>query len=146
MTLLKDETTARLDEVQKAGTESLGLYEDLAERIDDRALAALVRARLEEQKRLLERLAELRRERGDLPQAGDPERSHLEAAGAVVRAILLPGATTAHYVESLLGAAVETGRALDAAASLALDPETRRLLDALAASNGAFIEALRERL
>ena len=146
MSLLKDDATTRLDDLNLAGAEALGLYEDIGGRIDDASLSGLLAAQISTQRALLERIADLRRARGELPHAADPERSHLEAAEAFVRAIVLPGETETHYVESLLGAAATVGRNIDDALSLDLDGEMRALLEELGNGNAAFEAQLRSRL
>lgn len=143
MSIMKDETTARLDDLHRDGMEALGVFDDLARRIDDDDLRDLVAAHADAQRELLERIATVRRARGEMPHAGDPERSHLEAAGAVVRAALLPGRNTTHYVETLLEAARNVERHVDAALSLDLDAQLRRVLEAFRADNVAFDDALR---
>lgn len=143
MSLLKDETTVRLDDVNRAGMEALELFEDLGEGIEDAALRTVVSAHAEAQRRLLERITALRRARGEMPQAADPERSHLEAAGAQLRAALLPGETSDRYVGSLLDAASHVEAAVDAALTLELDRELRTLLEACRSDNHRFRAALR---
>lgn len=143
MSLLKDPVTLRLDAVAATATETLGLYRDLEAVIDDQGLEALLAEQGSKQAELLQRVDELRRGRGDLPQAGDPERSHLEAAGAYLRAKLLPGETTAHYAESLLHAAAEVSARLDEALHLDLDPALRGLLEELSDTNRELERALR---
>lgn len=146
MTLLKDDRTLRLDDLDIAASEAEALYEDLERRIDDDALRALVAEHAAAQREALGRVDEIRRARGDLPQAGDPERSHLGAAGAALRALVLPGDPAAHYVESLLDAAAKVSAALDDALAIDLDPDLRRLLTDLKDRNAAFETALRARL
>ena len=145
MTLIKDEVTAKLDAVGRTGIEAIGLFEDLAGRLEDSALEEAVAAHAAAQRRLLERAADLRRARGEMPQAADPERSRLEAAGAFVRAALLPGAAPEHYVESLLDAAAKVGDAVAAALALELPPEIRALLESFERDNDAFRRTLGSR-
>ncbi|HEX6992761.1 MAG TPA: hypothetical protein VF339_01305 [Gammaproteobacteria bacterium] len=146
MSFVKDEATARLDDLYREGMEAVGVFDDLAQSIDDADLENLVASHASAQRTLLERAAALRRARGEMPHAADPERSHLEAAGAFVRAVLLPGQTAAHYVETLLEAVRKVDRHLDAALALDLDAKLRRVLEALRDDNAAFDEALRKRL
>lgn len=145
MSLLKDEKTTRLDDLHRAGAEALGLYQDLEARVEDETLRAVLVPHIDAQRGLLERVAELRRETGQLPQAADPEVSHLEAAGALVRAAVLPGGTETHYVESILDAAADVDRHLGEALSLDLDGALRRLLESFQTENQAFERALRDR-
>ena len=145
MSLVKDPATVRLDDLHREGMEAIGVFEDLAERIDDAGLEGLVAAHGAAQRNLLERIADLRRARGEMPHAGDPERSHLEAAGAFVRAVLLPGQTSDHYVESLLEAAGRIEEHLGAALALDLAPEVRDLLESFRRDNTDFRQALRQR-
>lgn len=146
MTLLKDEMTARLDAVGCIGMETIGLLEHFEDRLDDPALRRLVASHAAAQRRLLERTADLRRERGDLPQTADPERTHLDTAGAVVRAALLPGNASEHYVESLLDAADRVEEAIDDALSLEPPPEIRALLESFKRDNEDFRRVLRSRI
>ena len=146
MSLLKDEATTRLDDLNLAAAEALGLYEDIGGRIDDKSLSGILTAQISAQRTLLERIADLRRARGELPHAADPERSHLEAAEAFVRANLLPGESSTHYVESVLDAASTVQRYVDGALSLCPDDEMRALLEELGNTNAAFEAALRSRL
>ncbi len=146
MTLIKDEATAKLDAVGRAGMEAIGLFEDLAERLEEPALRETVASHAAAQRYLLERTADVRRARGELPQASDPERPHLEAAGAVVRAALLRGDANEHYVESLLDAAARVGEAVEAALdSRELPAEIRALLEAFKRDHDAFRHTLRSR-
>lgn len=146
MSFVKDEATSRLDDLYREGMEAVGVFEDLEERIEDVDLKGLVSAHAAAQRRLLERSADLRRARGEMPHAGDPERSHLEAAGAFVRAVLLPGETGGHYVESLLDTAAKVEKLLDDALALDLDGEMRRALESFREDNAAFLSELRKRL
>jgi hypothetical protein len=146
MTLIKDETTARLDDLYRTGMEAIGLFEDLEERIPDADLRARVTAHTEAQRRLLDRSAELRRARGELPHAADPERSHLEAAGTFVRAMFLPGESSEAYIDSMLEAVAEVERCLDEALKLQLAPELRHLLESFKRDSDAFRHELRARL
>ena len=146
MSLVKGEITARLDDLHREGMEAIGILEDLEERIDDADLKGLVAAHASAQRTLLERTADLRRKRGEMPHAADPERSHIEAAGAFVRAVLLPGQTSSHYVESLLDTASKVERHLDAALALDLESDMRSLLERFRNDNAAFQAALRKRL
>src|SRR5690606_24181770 len=68
MTLIKDEATAKLDAVGRAGMEAIGLFEDLAERLEEPALRETVASHAAAQRYLLERTADVRRARGELPQ------------------------------------------------------------------------------
>lgn len=145
MTLVKDEATARLDDLYRSGMEAVGLFEDLDERIEDVDLKSLVAAHAAAQRRLLERTADLRRGRGEMPHAADPERSHLEAAGAFVRAMILPGQTSQHYIDSLLETAETVETHLDEALALQLDAEMRRLLESFRDDNASFQAELRRR-
>jgi len=63
-----------------------------------------------------------------------------------VRANLLPGESSTHYVESLLDAASTVQRYVDGALSLCPDDEMRTLLEELGNTNAAFEAALRSRL
>ena len=146
MTLIKDEATARLDDLHREGMEAIGVFEDIEEQIDDPDLKGLVAAHASAQRRLLQQAADLRRERGEMPHAADPERSHLEAAGAFVRAVLLPGETSGHYVESLLEAAGKVETHLDGALALDLDSKLRALLESFRDDHAAFQTELRKRL
>ena len=146
MSLLKDEVTARLDDLQRAGMEALDLYQDIENRTDDETLRELLAPHIDAQRSMLERAADVRRELGQLPQVADPERAHLEAAGAFVRAMVLPGASTTHYVESLLDAAETVDRCLADALGLELDGRLRRALESFARENDAFRRALHARL
>lgn len=145
MTLVKDDATAKLDAVGRAGMEAIGLFEDLAGRLEDPALRESVASHAAAQRRLLERMAGLRRSRGEMPQAADPERPHLEAAGAFARAALLGGDASEHYVESLLDAATKVGDAVDAALALELPTEIRGLLESFKRDNDQFRHTLRGR-
>lgn len=146
MTLVKDETTARLDDLHREGMEAIGILEDIEEQIDDLDLKGVIAAHASTQRRLLQQTADLRRERGELPHAADPERSHLEAAGAFVRAMLLPGETSSHYVESLLEASDKVGDRLRDALALDLDAKVRTLLESFRNDHAAFQAELRKRL
>jgi len=146
VSLVKDDETACLDDLHREGMEAIGVFDDLGQRIDDADLETLVVAHAATQRQLLERVADLRRARGEMPHAADPERSRLEAAGAVVRAVLLPGQTATHYVETLLEAVRKVELHVDAALALELDPELRSVLEALRADAAAFGEALGTRL
>lgn len=143
MSLFKDDATMRLDDVNLAAAEAAGLYADLLERIEDTELHRLVSNHLATQDRLVEQIADLRRNRGELPQAADPERSHLEAAGAYLRAIVLPGETIGHYVESMLDAAAAVATQIDNALSLDLDGELPGLLKEFSRVNAAYETELR---
>jgi|GEM_PF-2654004 hypothetical protein len=146
MSFVKDETTVRLDALHREGMEAIGTFEDLEERIDDVDLRGLVAAHAAAQRTLLERTADLRRAAGEMPHAGDPERSHLEAAGAFVRAVLLPGETSSHYVESLIDTALRVEKLLDDALALDLAAELRRALESFRADNSVFLSELHKRL
>jgi len=146
VSLVKDEVTVRLDDLHREGMEAIGILDDLEERIDDADLKGLVAAHASAQRVLLERAADLRRMRGEMPHAADPERSHLEAAGAFVRAVMLPGQTSSHYIESLLDVAGKVETHPDAALELDLDAELRLLLESFRKDNAAFQEALRKRV
>ncbi|MBN1240199.1 MAG: hypothetical protein JXB36_16970, partial [Gammaproteobacteria bacterium] len=121
----------------------LRLYGDLQEQIEDARLNALLHEALSSQSKLLRDIVDARRALGDLPQAGDPERSHLGAAGAHLRAMVLPGSARSHYVETLLEAAAGVSAELDAALAIDLAPQLKRLLEAFRESNAAFVTALR---
>ncbi len=146
MSLVKDDVTAHLDDLYRKGMEAIGVYDDITRRIDDPDLGDLVAAHAAAQRELLERAAALRRARGEMPHAADPERSHLEAAGAVVRAVLLPGRNATHYVETLLETVRKVEGYLDAALALDLDADLRRVLEALRADNAGLGDALGKRL
>lgn len=146
MTLIKSEKTRRLDDLNLAGMEAMGLYEDILGHTDDDSLSRMLEAHIGSQRTLLERIVDLRRQRGELPQAADPERSHLEAAEAFIRAAVLPGETSEHYVESLLEAAGEVETHITSALALDLDAPMRALLEALRETNAAFETALQSRL
>lgn len=142
MNLLKDDVTMHLDDLSRAAAEASGLYADLLERIEDSKLHRLVSNHVAAQTELMERIADLRRERGELPQAGDPERSHLEAAGAYLRAIVLPGETTAHYIETMLEAARNVAVKVDDALALGMDGELQSHLKELERINTEYETAL----
>jgi hypothetical protein len=143
MNLLKDDRTLKLDDVGLAAIEALGLYRDLEERIEHSNLRTLLQTHTAAHAQLLERLEDARRQRGEMPQGGDPERSHLEAAGAYLRAMVLPGETDAHFVESMLDAADNVEEQIDAALTLELDTEIERPLLELRAANTDFQTRLR---
>lgn len=145
MTLLKDEATVRLDDFYRSGMEAVGLFEDIETQIQDERLRSLVAEHAAAQRRVLEDTAELRRARGAMPHAADPERSHLEAAGAFVRAALSAEDDSAAYVDSLLTAADDVHRHTQHALELELAPDLRRLLESFRADNDAFRHALRAR-
>lgn len=128
MTLIKDEATTRLDAVNRAGLEAIGLFDDLESRLGDEELRELVETHASAQRRLLERAANLRRGRGEMPQPGDPERSHLEAVGAFVRAAFSPDDGTQPYVDSLLEAVDHVEQTVDDALAVELPAEIRDLL------------------
>jgi hypothetical protein len=146
MTLFKDERTLRLDDLDITAAEAEALYRDLEPRIEDEALRSRVAAHAAAQADLLSRVDALRRDLGELPQLGDPERSQLGAAGAHLRAIVLPGDVAIHHVESLLEAAGKVTAQVDLALGVELDAELERLLTELRRLNVAFEEALRARL
>ncbi len=146
MSFVKDETTARLDDLHREGMEAVGLYEDLQEHIEDSDLSNLLAAHAGAQQKLLQQAADWRRARGEMPHASDPERSHLEAAGAFVRAIFLPGRTSDHYVESILEPAGRVERLLDDVLALELAAELRAVLEAFRTDNAEFQAELRRRL
>lgn len=143
MALIKDDRTRRLDDFELAASDALGLYADLVERIEERRLSAMLAEVTAGQSRLLKQVFDVRRELGELPQAGDPERSHLGAAGAQLRALVLPGSPTSHYVETLLEAAAGVSAALDGARTLDLDARLEALLDEFRKTNEAFEARLR---
>jgi hypothetical protein len=145
MSLLKDERTLRLDDLDIAVSEADVLYRDLDDHIDDPALHALILRHADAQADTMAHFDELRRSLGDLPQAGDPERSHLGAAGAYLRAMVLPGDTTTHYIESLLEATSKVNLHVERALDLELDPALNQLLQDVKAANEAFATALRAR-
>jgi hypothetical protein len=143
MNLFKDERTLRLDDFDLAATEALELGRDLAERIEDAALQALVADHVASQSALLRQIDDVRRAQGDLPQAGDPERAHLGAAGAHLRAIMLPGDTTVHYVETLQNAAAKVSTELDGALATELSASLECLFAEFKQAHDAFESALR---
>lgn len=146
MSFVKDEITAVLDDLHREGMEAVGIYEDLQEHVEDSALRNLLAAHAAAQQALLQQAADWRRARGEMPHASDPERSHLEAAGAFVRAIFLPGRATDHYVESILAPAGRVERLIDDALALDLAVELRTLLESFRSDNAGFQAELRKRL
>lgn len=144
MNLLKDDRTLKLDDVGIASAEALGLYRDLEERIEHPNLRTLLQTHTAAHARLLERLEDARRRRGEMPQGSDPERSHLDAAGAYLRAIVLPGETDVHFIESMLEAAENVGERIAAALALDLDTELAERLQALSDANASFVAHLRD--
>jgi hypothetical protein len=144
MSLFKDDLTAQLDDVTRAASEALELYADLAPQLESTELARVLDARCAAQRRLLERIAAYRRERGELPEAGDPERSYLGAAAAHLRARVLPGSTAVHYAESVLDAAVKLGTEIDEALAAEPDEALRTLLETFKRENGDFEQRVRD--
>lgn len=145
MSLLKDEETYRLDELQRVGGETLDLFALLAGRVADPALRSRIEAHGRALAQVLEQTAERRRARGEQPQTSDPERSHLEAMGARLRALVLPGDVDAHHVESLLEASEAVERQLDLVLELDPEPQIHRPLAAFRERNREFEAALRAR-
>jgi hypothetical protein len=142
MNLIKDDRTLRLDNFELSATEALGLCNDLEEHIDDPALRALLAKHVAAQTELLRQVEHVRRARGELPQAGDPERAHLGAAGAYLRAVVLPGDATTHYAESLHAAAAKVSTALEEALAIEHDTTLARLLSEFQGANEDFVAAL----
>jgi hypothetical protein len=138
MTLFKDELTAQLDDMTRAAGETLELYADLAPQLDSPALRQLLETHCDAQRRLLERIAAYRRDRGELPEAGDPERSYLGAAAARLRAHVLPGSPAVHYGESILDAAGKLGIEIDEALAAGPDEPLREMLETFKRENGDF--------
>lgn len=85
MSLLKDETTVRLDALTSLTDETMTFFEDLIGEIEDGSLGTLLSDHIREQRALLESVVRYRQSRGELPQAGDVERGHLFAAMASAR-------------------------------------------------------------
>lgn len=146
MSLIKDDKTTCLDALSVAATETCTVYEDLVGRIEDPQLQALVREHAVLQRSIQETVEDLRRAAGELPQAGDPERGHFGAAGAYVRALVLPGDTTTHFIESLRAASARMSACLDDALALELDAPVKPLLERWRQANAAFDAALRAQL
>lgn len=144
MSLFKDELTAQLDDVTRVASETLGLYADLALQLDSPALRRLLETRCDEQRRLLERIAAYRRNRGELPEVGDPERSYLGAAAAHLRAHVLPGRPAVRYAESLLDAAAKLGVEIDEALAAGPDEPLREMLETFKRENGDFEAQVRD--
>lgn len=144
MNLIKDDRTLRLDDFELAANEALGLYAGLLESVEEPDLQGLLTETVAGQSSLLEKILDTRRALGELPQAGDPERSHFDAFGARLRALVLPGDAAEHYVDSLIEAARNVAVELDQALALALDPKLERLLREFADANTRFETALHE--
>jgi hypothetical protein len=143
MSLFKDELTAQLDDVTRAASESLEFYADLAPQLESTELARLLDAQCAAQRRLLERIAAYRRNRGEPPEVGDPERSYLGAAAAHLRAHVLPGSPAVRYAESILDAAAKLGIEIDEALGAGPDSPLRAMLEAFKRENGDFERQVR---
>jgi hypothetical protein len=143
MSLLKDPLTAQLDDVTRTAAETLEFYADLAAQVESAELASVLHSRCSAQRRLLERIAAYRRQRGDLPETGDPERSYLGAAAAHLRAHVLPGSPAVRYAESVLDAAVKLGTEIDEALAAGPDAALRTMLETFKRENGDFERQVR---
>lgn len=86
MGFLKDKSTADYDAFTSLADETLAFYGEVVGFVEGPELGELVRSAAEEQSSLLEAIKTSRRARDDLPQAGDPERSRLQAVLAEARA------------------------------------------------------------
>jgi hypothetical protein len=144
MSLLKDELTAQLDDVTRSASETLEFYADVVPQLESAELARLLESRCAAQRLLLERIAAYRRARGELPEAGDPERSHLGAAAAHLRARVLPGNATMHYAESVLEAAAKLGVEIDEALAAGPDEVLRAMLESFKGANAGFEQQVRD--
>lgn len=130
MSLLKDDRTILLDELQLAGDEALELYAatvEAAAEPDAPPWRGQVAAHERAQRALLTRIAEHRRALGEQPQAGDPELPSLESAGARLRAAVTPNAAPDPFARTLSAAAGRLRDAIDAARDSDLDETLRAL-------------------
>lgn len=141
MNLLKDERTMRLDELQLAGDEALELYAAAADHLDDDARRAQIAAHERRQRELLGRIAAHRRERGEQPQAGDPELPSLESAGARLLAAVQPEDRSHHFEHTLTTAAARVQAAVDATQAVEVDDTLRTLIDTLGKDVDALLRA-----
>lgn len=145
MSLLKDDRTIRLDELQLAGDEALELYAATAESAAEPgapAWRARVAAHEQTQRALLTRIAEHRRALGEQPQAGDPEWPTLESAGVRLRAAVAPNAASDPFAETLSAAARRLHDAIDAARGSDLDETLRALTLELRRDVDALLDML----
>lgn len=138
MPLIRSKEEAQLGELLAVGRGMLLRYAELREGDLgdlDGTLAAVIEARTE----LLERLASLDRERGDLPPAGDHEINQINAlVDGLVAAVL--GSESLR--ERLLRAEEGWKDLLDCDDDFAWRDEEVAVLDALRAENDAAIAAL----
>jgi len=146
MSVIKDDRTAQLDVLTSAAEEMLELYRDLLAKLEDDGLQAELAGYVEEQSALLERLEASRRERGELPQAGDPERAHLRALAVRLRTFAMPEDGRASILEALADAAAHVRAEAEAALAMPLPAQQSRLLADYKRSCNTLEDALRARL
>ncbi len=140
--MLKGELTARLDEVTRAAENALTLTEDLAPRLESPSLAERAREGRAVLQRSLEAVETERRRRGALPEAGEPERTHLEAVTLEVRAAFGRGPAGRHEARALIAAAGSVREAIAAALAASPDVALMERLEALEAACRAFERSL----
>jgi hypothetical protein len=134
MSWFKDERARRLDQVTRQADETLTYYRDLVERLESKPLREELVGAIEQQEGLLRRLRQCRRAQGELPQAGDPERGHLQALLAEARSMLVADEHDPAIIDGLL----ETTAKLQAEVSDALK------IDDLAADEATVLAAYRD--
>jgi hypothetical protein len=134
MGLIKSDKTAQLDGLTQLAEETLQAYRDLLAEVADGSLRTALGNQLAEAQRRFDALIEYRRERDELPQAGDPERGHLRALLAEIRAAVVPGDSSEHVADSLLAMTASLRALLTQTLSCDLAAKESRLLEALQAT------------
>ncbi|HEU4618179.1 MAG TPA: hypothetical protein VFV10_09060 [Gammaproteobacteria bacterium] len=143
MSLIKNELSAQLDDVTRVASETLELFADLAAGVEPPELARLLDRQSKTLRRLVDEISEHRRRRGELPEAGDPERAHLRAAAARLRASVLPGRAAASYAESILDAAATLRAEIEEALAAGPDDRLRALLEDMKRETDDFEQDVR---
>jgi phage I-like protein len=140
MDAIKDNTTACLDQLTGLAEETLDLYRDLSDQIEDAALRQRLSQAITEQSRLIADLTRLRQAHGELPQAGDAERGHLLAMLTTIRA--LAAQNDSPVVERLINANRDLGEAADNASACDLHADEQDCVEKLVASCNSLGKSL----
>jgi hypothetical protein len=119
---LKDDLTVALDEVDRVASRTITIYHDLIATAGDTPAAARLLAEARRREAALAGFNQARRVHGQIPEAEDPERGHLQAIWLKLRA-LVAAADPEESLEHSLAELDETLRQTVAAAAV-LRPDT----------------------
>jgi hypothetical protein len=137
--ILKDDLTVALDDVDRLTSRTVTVCEDLAGLAADPDISTWLRARAATLGEALDAFNAARRNRQQIPEVDDPERSHLQALWLGLKAAVTGAASRAELQEHLTPLEEQLGIAIGEARRLNRDEDIDLALAALQAASSSRV-------